>query len=760
MTRDDFLQMLLDSKLLASEQMETVRACVQPDGTAVAAAERIVKSGVVTPWQAQQLLARRTRLYLGRYKLMRSLGQGGMGAVFQAEQTTLRRVVAVKVIAPNVLQDADAVQRFLREIRTVAALHHPNIVEAYDADRVEQTYFFVMEYVPGSDLKTWIRRQGRLPVDWSCEVARQTALGLQHAFEHGLVHRDIKPANILIAQAMEPSAPFGDREIPRVKILDLGLARFTSDKHTDATLTQSGQIMGTPDYISPEQAENTRFADIRADLYSLGCTLFESLTGRVPFLGESAMQKILARMRYDAPRVRSFRPDVPPEVDDLVARLLARDPAVRPQTPLEAARLLEPFSLAASASASTIAMPLEAEVIVALSEGTAEGSLETFRTALSDHVAATPAPGPFPFAIDVESPPAARSDSQHAGSGMGRHSWSTIKRGSIAAGAIALVAGSAVWAWVANGRATVPPTAPPTSTTVPRGSGPTISESVFGGVAPERGVAKRKSPEGDVVRTILSKGGSVYLHEDAGAKRYDPGARIPGRAVSIHTIEVSKGARLFANDMKELSDLPELQGIRISEVWLGRNPLKELKGLPSLQILDLRGIGLGDEAINEIARFPLLFQLDLFEASFTDEGLKPLLALTGLRELSLVETGIRGSGLQYLKNNKGLSSISLGSYNGMNDLTALQSLPSLRFVALYRTGSDALVEQLSQLTQVTGIYLYTEGNSDEGLKVLTRCRGLKSLTLVGQQYTKETLAGIAADLPDCEVKWNDVVQRP
>jgi serine/threonine protein kinase len=766
MTRDDFLQSLVDSKLLSPEQLETVRASVQPDGTAVAAAERVVKSGVVTPWQAQQLLARRTRLYLGRYKLMRSLGQGGMGAVFQAEQTTLRRIVAVKVIAPNVLQDADAVQRFLREIRTVAALHHSNIVEAYDADRVGQTYFFAMEYVPGADLKTWIRRQGRLPIDWSCEVARQTALGLQHAFENGLVHRDIKPANILIAQAMDPSAPFGDREIPRVKILDLGLARFTSDKHTDATLTQSGQIMGTPDYISPEQAENTRFADIRADLYSLGCTLFESLTGRVPFLGESAMQKILARMRYDPPRVRVFRPEVPQGLDDLVARLMARDPAARPQTPQEAARLLEPFSLSGQAAVSpTIALPLDAPSLVELAEGAADHSLDTFRTALSDHVAA-PTPGPFEFSIDAARP-AAGSGSNRGGSGsVVRPPW-MYSRAAIAAVVAGLVVFVGLSLWMASGgsadRVSTPGTTPkPTGVTAAvRESSPKLKTDLKPfAISEDRGTFGAFHDDANVAKELLRKGAWVHLHEGGGAVRYDPGTRIPAGPVSIHTVELAKGANFFSSDMKLFSNLPALEGLRISEVYLGQNPLKQFQGTQRLRILDLRGVGLGDEAVKEIARFPGLQQLNLFDASLTDEGLKPLLELTMLTEISLVDTRVRGQGLKSLENNKDLSSMTLGSEIGISDLTSLEALPGLRVLVLQRTASDEVLEQLVQLKQLTGLYLSIKGDSDAGLKHLAMCQNLTTLKLVGQQYSKEAVLALVAALPHCEVHWDGVVQKP
>src|SRR5258708_12543090 len=183
-----------------------------------------------------------------------------------------------------------------------------------------------MEYVAGKDLKSWIRQEKLLPVGWSCECIRQAALGLEHAFEQGMVHRDIKPSNLLVTQNEEDG-------LPLVKILDLGLARFASETQDEGDLTRSGQVLGTPDYIAPEQARNTKTADIRADIFSLGCTFFEMLTGRLPFPGDSVMEKLMARATQDAPSVRLYRPAVPPGLDPFVPSMLPPDPQHRFATP-------------------------------------------------------------------------------------------------------------------------------------------------------------------------------------------------------------------------------------------------------------------------------------------------------------------------------------------------------------------------------------------------------------------------------------------
>ena len=200
-----------------------------------------------------------------------------MGEVFKARHPKLGRVVALKLIRKERLDNPAAVRRFHREVQAAAQLEHPHIVRAYDADEAGDLHYFVMEYVEGTDLARLVKRDGPLTVDRACDYVRQAALGLQHAYERGMVHRDIKPANLLLTAK-------GDV----VKVLDMGLARLDrpeKDAGASSTLTQEGAVMGTPDYIAPEQARDSHTVDIRADLYSLGCTLYFLLAGRVPFPG-------------------------------------------------------------------------------------------------------------------------------------------------------------------------------------------------------------------------------------------------------------------------------------------------------------------------------------------------------------------------------------------------------------------------------------------------------------------------------------------
>jgi serine/threonine protein kinase len=275
-----------------------------------------------------------------RYRILRLLGKGGMGAVYLAEHKVLGRPRALKVVAAGIVADPKGVERFRREVQAAARLDHPSIVRAFDAEEGGETYFLVMEYVEGIDLAGLLRKQGPLSVAHACHFVRQAALGLEHAREQGMVHRDIKPQNLMLARKNV------------VKILDFGLAKVVSEAATEVRCpTRDGAVMGTPDYMAPEQWEDARSADIRADVYSLGCTLYALLTGAPPFHEPAGLvQKMAAHVRAAARPLCEVRPDVPAGLSALVQRMLAKAPAERPQTPGEVAAALLPFVTASNPS--------------------------------------------------------------------------------------------------------------------------------------------------------------------------------------------------------------------------------------------------------------------------------------------------------------------------------------------------------------------------------------------------------------------------
>jgi formylglycine-generating enzyme required for sulfatase activity/serine/threonine protein kinase len=339
---DSLLETLGQHSLLEPAELEQLKLQVRGQNVdSRALAQKLIQQGWLTPYQINQLLqGRGQELVLGGYVLLERLGEGGMGHVYKARHRKLGRIVALKLIRKERLASPNAVARFHREIQAAAQLNHPNIVLAYDADQIGDAHFFTMEYVDGPDLAALVKQSGPLPVALACDCIRQAALGLQHAHERGLVHRDIKPSNLLLASGgIQP--PVGS---PVVKVLDLGLARFQgnlgSDSKVGESLTQENTVVGTPDFIAPEQILNARSADIRADLYSLGCTFYFLLTGRPPFPGESLGEKLVRHQLHEPDLVELLRPDVPADVTAIVRKLMAKRPEDRYQTPGELAAVL------------------------------------------------------------------------------------------------------------------------------------------------------------------------------------------------------------------------------------------------------------------------------------------------------------------------------------------------------------------------------------------------------------------------------------
>jgi WD40 repeat protein/serine/threonine protein kinase len=329
----DLIEALRRYHLLEPEQLEQLAR--SPSAPQFLARD-LVQRGWLSPYQVNQLFrGAGEELLLGSYVLIDRLGEGGMGQVFKARNWKLGKIVALKLIRRERLAKADAVRRFQREIRAAAQLNHANVIHAYDADAVGGVHFFTMEYVEGHDLDRLVQEHGPLPVEQACEYIRQAALGLQHAHERGLIHRDIKPANLLVT---------GGGQYGLVKLLDMGLAKVLqgADETTMVTaLTAHGTIIGTCNFIAPEQARDASEVDIRADLYSLGCTLYFLLTGKPPFAGGTPAQKLL-RHQNEAPRpVETLRPEVPAPISQIVRRLLAKDARDRYPTPAALAAALD-----------------------------------------------------------------------------------------------------------------------------------------------------------------------------------------------------------------------------------------------------------------------------------------------------------------------------------------------------------------------------------------------------------------------------------
>jgi serine/threonine protein kinase/formylglycine-generating enzyme required for sulfatase activity/WD40 repeat protein len=322
---ENFAQRLVQSGLFSAEDLEQFRENLPPDKhpeTAQDLARELILADRLTRFQAEAVYQGKLKgLVMGEYVVLDRIGAGGMGEVLKARHRRMKRVVAMKVIASKAMRSPDAVKRFYREVEAAARLNHPNIVQAHDASEFQGIHYLVMEFVDGLDLAHLIKGHGPLSVDQAIDCTLQTARGLQYAHEEGIIHRDIKPGNLLL-----------DRK-GTIKILDMGLARMElAEADEPERLTASGQVMGTCDYMAPEQAEDTHRADPRADVYSLGCTLYRLLTGKPPYSGDTLIKILLAHREAPIPSLRAIRPEVPETLDDVYQRMLAKRPEDRYQS--------------------------------------------------------------------------------------------------------------------------------------------------------------------------------------------------------------------------------------------------------------------------------------------------------------------------------------------------------------------------------------------------------------------------------------------
>lgn len=340
-TRAEFERHALASGLINRQQLdEAVAALEASDGATneeaaddgQRLADKLVEQGLLNRWQTHQLLQGQTQFHLGPYRIVDSLGRGGMGHVFRADHDALARQVAIKVL-PLDRSTPEAVANFTREIRAQAMLDHENLVQAYDAGHDRSVYYLVSEYVPGCDLRRLVRRLGPLDMHTAASIVSQVALGLQHAHDQGLVHRDIKPSNVLVT-------PDG-----HAKLSDLGLAgSLSANADTDP---RYGKIVGTADYLSPDHIRSPWTPTPAWDIYSLGCTLYYAVTGKVPFPGGTVADKARAHCQLRPIDPRNFNPSLSVEFVDVIADMMTKDPADRIASASEVVQRLTPWTWAA-----------------------------------------------------------------------------------------------------------------------------------------------------------------------------------------------------------------------------------------------------------------------------------------------------------------------------------------------------------------------------------------------------------------------------
>jgi eukaryotic-like serine/threonine-protein kinase len=346
-----FLQAIRSSRILSEQQFEKLAANIAKGGYPTELDElssRLVKDGVLTQFQARQIQKGKPEgLKFGSYVILDFLGKGTTGKVYKARHRMMGRLVALKILDSRYVSNSTrSLARFQREMQLVGRLDHPNVVRAFDADRVADCHFIAMEYAAGSTLEALLRTKGALPPADVVYYASQAADGLAHAHARGVLHRDIKPSNLLLTEGQ------------KLKILDFGLGTLLEREDVSTALTTAGMAVGTPDYISPEQARMVKL-DGRSDLYSLGCTMYHLLSGQLPFKGESSMDCLVGRITGKAVPISEVRPGLPPRLVQSIEKLMATNPDDRYQTGDEAAEslrsMLRPKNTATAPPAPTVA---------------------------------------------------------------------------------------------------------------------------------------------------------------------------------------------------------------------------------------------------------------------------------------------------------------------------------------------------------------------------------------------------------------------
>jgi serine/threonine protein kinase len=604
--------------------------------------------------------------HIGEYAVVRKLGEGGMGAVYLAEDAKLGRKVAIKTMKPELAANAADRERFLREARAAASVEHDNIVPIWGVGQaVDGTPFIAMPFLQGEMLDDRLRREPVSAVGLIVKVAREVADGLAAAHAKGLIHRDIKPGNVWLEGDL--SAKSLNEQVRRCKILDFGLARSV-DKE-EAQLTVSGAILGTPAFMAPEQARGEK-VDHRADLFSLGATLYRMATGRRPFTGSTAMAVLLALATESPPPVLELAPAFPPSLASLIERLLCKDAAGRPQSATEVAESVRRI----------------AKELVGKSKSSAR--LTPAAPVLPPLPRVAPKPPPLPKHAGeapalAKSPVETRPPATTAAKKPRRRFPLAV---AVAAGLLTLASLAGLIIFVAargnnpdaaktgDPPGAAKPPADPKAQPQPRAEPPKLPEV-------KKGVP-RPAPDRQVAQHVLALKGSVQVNDEE--NDIEDAGKLPGGALKLTHVSLRESKATDA-DLKRLGECEHLRSIDLSQTKISDEGLAHLSGLASLEKLFLASTPVGDE------------------------GLAHLKSCPELRVLSLSGTKVRGKGLTHLKNLKWLSHLGLsGTPVTASGLANLKGFP-LEYVDLSEVAefTDGSLMQLKELKSLRELHVST-----------------------------------------------------
>lgn len=611
----------------------------------------LLRYGKITEFQ-RQLLLDGSPIEMGNYLILDRIGQGGMGLVYKAKHQQMGRIVALKVILNK--SSLTANERFQREIKVIAAIKHPNVVTAYDAGDVDGVQYLVMEYIPGMNLSRHVSHNGPLQISVALRYLRQVAEGLKHIHDAGIIHRDIKPSNLLLEDS------------GTVKITDLGLSRLIewpadSEADTMADLTGHGQIIGTVDYMAPEQFVNSRNLDRRADFYSVGCTLYFLLAGKPPFAGSSAGEKVIAHREQRAPSLRQARESVSEELEALYQRLIAKRPEQRFQTADELLRALD--ALPRHDSATTVIFTGDLPPGSESSTAGRAAWLDRHQTLLTlGTVAAAVVLAMIAIFLNSAPLPENASTSPPAGAGAaGAGDGAPGSPGPAKAGTLPADQGA-------------PPAQPQdphrAAAEVILARGGKVDVISAGEFLPTVSVAAKLPPKFQIYRVDMS-GSSVTNTDMAVLEPLD----------TIQFVDISR-TKTTDVGLQSIARITDLQTLYAGQTGITDAGIKLLGSLSNLKNLDLRGTRVSDAGLQELAKTHALTSLLLGEnQQTTDLGLQHLSAMHSLNSLGLRATAVTDDGMPSIAAIKNLKWLDLGltgiSDKGVADLEHLNHIEHL-----------------------------------------------------------------------------------